>query len=139
MKNEYLKNCEVCDTPISGQKVKYCSNKCKQKAHWYRVKEQTNTYHSQTKRALKRKLELINLRGGGCEKCGYNKNITALEFHHIDPNSKDGVLTVRQLGNMNMNWIMNEFSKTKVLCANCHREEHNPDMTFDDVNKIINS
>jgi hypothetical protein len=139
MKNEYQKNCEVCDSPISGQKVKYCSNKCKQKAHWYRVKEQTNTYHSQTKRALKRKLELINLRGGGCEKCGYNKNITALEFHHIDPNSKDGSLTARQLGNMNMNWIINEFSKTKVLCSNCHREEHNPNMTFDDVNTIIGS
>lgn len=139
MRNDYLKNCEICGTPISGKKVKYCSNKCKQKAHWDKVKEQSNTYHSQTKRALKRKVYLINLRSGGCEICGYNKNLAALEFHHIDPNNKHGVLSVRELSNRNMDWIMNEFSKVMVLCANCHRETHNPDMTFDEVNKIINS
>ena len=137
MKNEYLKNCEVCEAPISGQKVKYCSNKCKQKAHWDRVKIQPNTYHSQTKRAIERKLKLIELRGGGCEVCGYNKNIGAIEFHHIDPNEKEGTLTARTLSNRNMDWIMNEFSKVMCLCANCHREHHNPDLDINEINKFI--
>ena len=137
MKNEYLKNCEICDTPISGQKVKYCSNKCKQKAHWNKVKNQSNTYHSQTKRAIKRKLDLIKLRGGACENCGYNKNIGAIDFHHIDPNMKEGTLTARTLSNRNMDWIMNEFSKVKCLCANCHREYHNPELDMNEVYKYI--
>lgn len=25
--------------------------------------------------------------GAKCEKCGYNKNISTLEFHHLDPKS----------------------------------------------------
>lgn len=27
-------------------------------------------------------------RGGKCECCGYNKNLSALEFHHINPDEK---------------------------------------------------
>jgi hypothetical protein len=27
---------------------------------------------------------LIGIKGGKCEKCGYDKCLDALEFHHID-------------------------------------------------------
>lgn len=27
--------------------------------------------------------------GGKCQECGYNKNIAALEFHHINPDEKE--------------------------------------------------
>ena len=37
--------------------------------------------------------EFINLikqqRGGKCEKCGYDKYLGALDFHHLDPSQKD--------------------------------------------------
>ena len=83
-----MKVCVVCSSSLDGQKQKYCSNKCKQKDHYDRIKTQTNTYHSQTLRALKRKLKLIEMLGGSCKKCGYNANIAALHFHHRDASQK---------------------------------------------------
>jgi len=129
--------CVVCKESLSGQKKMYCSNKCKQKHHYDRVKEQTNTYHSQTIRGYKRKLYLIEFLGGSCKECGYNKNISALEFHHRDPNVKDHQLDSRTLSNRSMDYIMNEISKCDLLCSNCHREFHNPEMDINEVKKII--
>jgi hypothetical protein len=34
------------------------------------------------------KEEIIQLMGGGCIKCGYNKCLSALEFHHIETKTK---------------------------------------------------
>jgi hypothetical protein len=102
------------------------------------MKEQKNTYEYQVMRSLKRKTYLINLRGGSCEICGYNKNLAALEFHHIDKTTKESQLDSRTLSNSNMEWIMSEFEKCMVLCANCHREIHSPDLMFDTVNEKIN-
>lgn len=84
-----------------------------------------NTYEYQKLRGLKRKLYLIDLRGSCCESCGYNKNLAVLEFHHKDPKEKESQLDMRTLSNSSMEWILEEFDKCKVLCSNCHREEHN--------------
>jgi hypothetical protein len=35
------------------------------------------------------KIKLVEYKGGCCEKCGYNKTIQALQFHHINTNDKD--------------------------------------------------
>ena len=121
------KVCVVCGEALSGQKKMYCGNTCKQKHHYHRVKQQTNTYHSQTVRAVSRKLELIDLLGGKCKKCGYSKNIAALQFHHLDPNAKNFKLGHRMLSNRSWDAILEEAQKCILLCANCHAEEHNPD------------
>ena len=132
------KQCVVCGTTLNGAKQKYCSNKCKQKHHYHRVKEQTNTYHSQTIRALKRKLELIEMMGGKCSKCGYNYNVSALHFHHIDSSDKQFKLGMRILSNRNWKAIKEEVLKCELLCANCHSERHNPELSFANVQKIVN-
>jgi len=103
------------------------------------MKKQGNNYEYQVMRALKRKTHLINLRGGACELCGYNKNLSALEFHHIDRETKESQLDSRTLSNSNMEWIMSEFEKCMVLCANCHREIHSPDLMIGVVNERINN
>ena len=59
----------------------------------------SNNYKKQCERALKRKLELIELKGGECEICGYNNNIAALDFHHINPEDKNFQLDSRHLSN----------------------------------------
>jgi len=115
----------------------YCSNKCKQKHHYDRVKEQTNTYHSQTIRSYKRKLYLIEMLGGSCRNCGYDKNLSALEFHHRDPNGKDSQLDMRTLSNRSMEFIMKEVEKCDLLCSNCHREVHNPETEVLKLKEII--
>ena len=101
------------------------------------MRKQGNTYEYQVMRSLKRKTHLINLKGGGCEICGYNKNLAALEFHHIDKDTKESQLESRTLSNSNMSWIMSEFEKCMVLCANCHREVHSPDLMIENVSKKI--
>ena len=42
---------------------------------------------SKRRREIKR--ILVDYKGGKCEKCGYDKCIDALEFHHIDKNEKN--------------------------------------------------
>ena len=133
-----VKYCVVCETQLSGQKRKFCSNACKQKDHYHRVKSQTNTYFSQTVRSLRRKLDLIEMKGGKCRICGYHKNIAALHFHHEDSSEKEFKLDARMLSNRNWEAIEAEAEKCTLLCANCHSELHNPELTFEKVQEIVN-
>lgn len=96
-----------------------------------------NTYGYQKLRGLKRKLHLIDLRGSCCENCGYNKNLSALDFHHKDPNEKESQLDMRNLSNSTMEWILEEFEKCEVLCSNCHREEHNKGLEIKLVREAV--
>ncbi|MCB9283094.1 MAG: hypothetical protein H6563_03390 [Lewinellaceae bacterium] len=132
------KVCVVCETHLSGQKQKYCSNACKQKHHYHRVKFQPNTYHSQTLRALRRKLKLVEIMGGKCCKCGYQGNLSALQFHHLNPTKKHFKLDARVLSNKNWESIQREAKKCILLCANCHFEEHNPELSIQNVLRITN-
>jgi hypothetical protein len=129
-----MNKCKECEKELTGNKKMYCSNACKQKQHYHKVKEQPNTYHAQTIRAYSRKLELIKNAGGCCIICGYNKNMSALEFHHRDPNGKDGGLDSRLLANRSIEYIIKEVEKCDLLCANCHRETHNPEL---DMTKLF--
>lgn len=85
-----------------------------------------NVYENQRDRALSRKRELINLMGGKCSLCGYDKNYAALEFHHKDPKSKSFQLDSRHLSNTSMNDIIKETEKCILVCSNCHKEIHYP-------------
>lgn len=90
-----------------------------------------NYYKKQQERAWSRKLELIRLMGGKCSKCGYDKNIAALDFHHINPKEKEFQLDSRHLSNTHMDKIIEEAKKCVLLCANCHREVHYPEQDMD--------
>jgi ribosomal protein L30E/predicted transcriptional regulator len=70
-----------------------------------------------------------------CFKCGYSKNNSALDFHHIDPNTKKFELS--SFSNYTVNLpkrVTDELDKCIVLCSNCHREEHY-DLKFYEDNK----
>lgn len=129
------KNCIVCNKPLTGQQKMYCSNTCKQK--YYHALNKGNTYYHQTMRALKRKLTLIDYKGGQCEICGYNDNLAALEFHHIDPNLKKFPLDSKHLSNSKWEIIKEEADKCQLLCARCHREIHNPELSITDALDLI--
>lgn len=122
-----MKKCIICNTELTKTQVKYCSNSCKAKAHYNKhVKDNSNTTYSQYKRADIRKKEFINLKGGCCSKCGYNKNYSALHFHHL--RDKLFNLDSRNIGNKSMESLLLELDKCILLCANCHAEEHNPEL-----------
>lgn len=72
-------------------------------------------------RRFKLKQKCVAYKGGKCSKCGYDRCITALEFHHIDPTIKEFGIG----GKHCFKWsrIKEELDKCILLCANCHREE----------------
>ncbi len=135
--NKSERICDNCGNS-SGNK-KYCSNACKVTFFYKKEKkENPNKFTNQKNRALVRKIYLIESRGGKCESCGYSKNVSALDFHHKDPSEKEVKLDSRHLSNTSIKKIYEEFEKCLVLCANCHREHHHPEMEFFIVkNKIF--
>ena len=60
--------------------------------------------------------------GEKCQCCGYDKCLSALEFHHIDPDIKEFSFCE----NTNRSWesVRSELKKCILVCANCHREIH---------------
>jgi RNA polymerase-binding transcription factor DksA len=103
------------------------------------ARQKFNTYTRQKERGLKRKLELINYKGGKCEKCGYNKNIAALQFHHINPDEKTIKLDSRVMSASKMEDLYREVDKCVLLCANCHAETHYQDMELNEVLKRVDA
>ena len=67
------------------------------------------------------KQKLVDYKGGSCIKCGYNKCISALEFHHIDPNGKDFSIGGKS---WSFERLKIEVDKCILVCSNCHREIH---------------
>lgn len=96
-----------------------------------------NNYENQKLRGLKRKYEYILKRGGKCECCGYNKNLAALEFHHINPEDKEFQIDLRTFSNHSLDKLEPELEKCKLLCANCHRELHNSNLQMENIPNII--
>lgn len=75
------------------------------------------------KRRDKTKQILIDYKGGKCEICGYNKCISALEFHHLNPQEKDfGIASKGYTRSIEIN--KKEVDKCILVCSNCHREIH---------------
>lgn len=114
-----LKNCRLCQKRYKASRISstYCSVKCK----W--------SYEKKNKlRSIKRnemKLELIRLKGGECDICGYKKNYAALCFHHVDPKKKLVGMNVGMFSEKNRTKIFREAKKCQLLCCNCHAEVHN--------------
>jgi hypothetical protein len=115
--------CISCQKQLSGKQRKFCSDGCK--AQYGNNKYQD--YGSQQKRSRRRKLKIISMMGGKCSICGYNKNFSALSFHHTNPKDKCIKLDSRSLSNHSWEAIMKELQKCVLLCQNCHNETHHPE------------
>jgi hypothetical protein len=76
-----------------------------------------------TSRARKqRKAYLVELKGGKCQCCGYDKCFSALEFHHLD--SKEKEFAIGDCQSFDLNVLRREAEKCVLVCSNCHREIH---------------
>ena len=83
---------------------------CK-KCHHEESKQQTKSYKEQA----------VAYKGGSCELCNYSKCLDAMDFHHKDPTQKDFTFSRRFPC---FKTAKPELDKCMLLCANCHREEH---------------
>ncbi len=67
---------------------------------------------------LSKEQELYKL-SRGCDICGYNRCVKALEWHHIKADSKLGDPSEMRYSRKK---YLTEIAKCALLCANCHRE-----------------
>tara|TARA_Y100000310_G_scaffold140092_2_gene139455 strand:- start:651 stop:1121 length:471 start_codon:yes stop_codon:yes gene_type:complete len=73
-------------------------------------------------RVRKFRKEIKFLAGGKCSKCGYNRSLHALDFHHIKGDK--GSNLSKMIKSPSKQKALKEIKKCILLCANCHREVH---------------
>jgi hypothetical protein len=95
------------------------------------------TLKRQKKRWKDRKRRAVELTGGKCCRCEYNRNLAALEFHHLDPSKKE--MSWDKLQQRSWDKIVEELKKCILLCSNCHSEEHWPDSFLISDNMLDNT
>lgn len=78
--------------------------------------------HRSTERRNKAWLDDFKARQG-CVDCGFG-DARALEFHHLDPATKNPRLRKKDLVSLPVAEIRAEVELCEVICANCHRIRH---------------
>ena len=116
-----IKKCEICqkefETLPNGNSRKYCFE-CSPS---YPKGGSRSKTISALRKAMKK--EAVKRKGGKCESCGYDKCLDALSFHHLDSSEKEfGLAQGGITRTWDQYWV--EAQKCKLLCANCHAEEH---------------
>lgn len=111
---------ETCQNEID-KCILVCIN-CHREIHNYQ-KEVCPQYKKQRAKYLLKREELLNILGGKCQKCGYNKHSFCLDFHHL--RDKKFSLSMREMAlKIPIEELKQEINKCIILCGNCHSEEH---------------
>ncbi len=86
---------------------------------YYRCKRCRAEGVAKRRRVVKRRL--VEEAGGKCILCGYSRWLGALQFHHVEPSSKEFHLAHRGHSRA-IAKSRAEMRKCALLCANCHAE-----------------
>ena len=72
------------------------------------------------------KQKCVDIKGGKCCICGYNKSLKSLDFHHLEPNKKEFGISYLIYHSYSWNKIkdklLKELEKCILVCSNCHGE-----------------
>lgn len=66
--------------------------------------------------------------GGKCIHCGFDKWLSSLDIHHLNPEVKDSKFA--QMRGWSLTRIDKEIEKCVLLCRNCHAAYHNGYITL---------
>lgn len=104
--NKKYSKCVICAKPILASKnektcSRICSNKLRNGIKYKVGRPRDNVFTIQSL-----KVRLFEKRGQKCERCGYQSQ-HILQVHHKNRNNKD-----------------NRLENLKIICPNCHCEEH---------------
>lgn len=109
-------------------KVTYSERKCKHHGLTSYVKRQDGKLRCRAcardgviKTRKNKKKKLVDHFGGCCVRCGYNKCIQALHFHHRNPEEKE--FGIARTGK-SFKACVKEAEKCDLVCSNCHAEAH---------------
>lgn len=127
-KKEHNYSCITCGTRVDRRRTKQCM-KCRRTTsptRNYTYSERSETSKESSKQAVvkyrqNQKLKAVAYLGGKCKFCNYDKSVTALSFHHRNPEEKEF-----SVSNVTMKWdrLLPELDKCDLVCQNCHREIH---------------
>ena len=116
-------DCKNCQSPVTGNKTDFCSKKCR--SQFNSKNKIGNFYYKKEDSVLnrkKRKMMCVQILGGECKICGYKKNLSALSFHHKNPDDKSFELNARNIIGTSLKGVLKEVKKCEFLCNNCHCE-----------------
>lgn len=123
--------CDYCGKELSSKKATTCIE-CRYK-HVVPKSETRLPYQKRSEEWKRKNRERVKERlrqlktlaveylGGSCQRCGYDKSVWSLHFHHLDPTEKDF-----NISGQSRSWEATkaELDKCVLLCGNCHAEEH---------------
>lgn len=116
--------CQIYDI-ISSMEIRTCKRHGDQR-HFLRKDTpywrcgKCSSEHVATRRR-KVKATLVAEHGGGCQICGYDRYVGSLDFHHVDPTTKEfGIATAGFTRSLDA--ARREANKCVLLCRNCHGE-----------------
>jgi transposase len=107
----------------------------RERSGYYRCKRCRMEAAIRRRHQLKRML--VDEAGGKCLLCGYSHCLRALEFHHLDPKTKEFQLAYRGR-TRSLAKLRAEASKCVLLCSNCHAEVE-AGITTVPVNSVLDS
>ena len=99
--------------------------KCKERHQQWYSKNKAYSLEQQRIKKRERKQYAIALLGGKCKHCNQVFHPSIFEFHHIDPAIKDRDPSKMMM--LKKERLEKELENCILLCANCHRYEHNKD------------
>jgi len=91
-------------------------------SHTEEHRETTRKRRQQRRRLTKQRIDNIK-RQLKCSVCG-ESDIACLDFHHIDPASKEFDIAMAMNYEGPWDTVLAEIRKCVCLCANCHRKVH---------------
>ena len=112
-RKEEGKKCVICGNPLPKYKQKLCSDECTKNHKAYYSRK----YKSDIQKEFNKFKEDI-----GCSKCRYNACGAALEYHHIDPQTKNEERNNAETWKHNRKEFDKETEKCHLYCSNCHKE-----------------
>ncbi len=66
-----------------------------------------------------------SIKAQGCQLCGYNQCLAAIDLHHVSTGKE---FAMADYGSHPLKAIQREITKCVVVCANCHRKIHEHDI-----------
>mgnify|MGYP003654263959 CR=1 FL=1 len=118
-------SCKEMKTVSCFNKSRYhLTSKCKDclsaYAKDYRQRSETKKKRVSYTKEYRSKQKAVDYMGGKCVGCGYGGCLAAMDFHHLDPNTKED----HSMNSRSFEKNKDELDKCVMVCTRCHREIH---------------
>jgi hypothetical protein len=87
----------------------------------FKLKKKKHRLRNSKSTARNKKYKLVQMAGGSCKLCGYDKCLSAMHFHHRDRLMKNFEIAYG-LRRFTLEKLSEEISKCVLLCNRCHAE-----------------